>query len=101
MASHIERLDHTNGAEVSRALTLGALRLAWHAVRLPVLALLILLEPFVSIILVGTALLGLLAAVVFEVSGVAPHFHLGLVLAFSIGSMLVLMLYHTIMRLFS
>lgn len=100
MTSPTELLDRAERPHLGRALTLGALGLAWHAIRLPLLALLIILEPVVSIILTGTALLGLLAAVVFKVSG-APHFHFGLVLAFSIGSMLLLMLYHTVMRLLS
>ena len=49
------------------------LRFTWHAVRLPVLALLITLLPVVQIILSSVALLGVLTAFFFRFLG-APNF---------------------------
>ena len=46
-----------------------ALWLAWQAVRLPVLAFLVILEPVVRVVLSSAALLGVLTAFLFEFSG--------------------------------
>jgi hypothetical protein len=52
----------------------GALWLAWQAVRLPVFAFLVVLEPIVRLVLSSAALLGVLTAFLFEFSGAAPNY---------------------------
>ena len=77
----------------------GTLRLLWHAVRLPVLMLLSILEPVVRFILGALALLGVLTALFFEFYGV-PHFPFALMLGASVGLGLMLVGYYALLRLF-
>jgi hypothetical protein len=78
----------------------GTLRLLWHAVRLPVLMLLTILEPVVRFILGALALLGVLTALFFRFYGV-PHFPLALMLGVSVGLGLMLVGYYALLRLFA
>ncbi len=78
----------------------GTLRLLWHAVRLPVLVLLAILEPVVRFILGALALLGVLTALFFKFYGV-PHFPFALMLGVSIGLELMLVGYSALLRLFA
>ena len=72
----------------------SALWVAWQTVRLPLLAVLVTLEPVVSVVLGGLALLGLLVGAFLEFSGAAPRFpFLGMV-AFSVGCVVLLAIYH-------
>jgi len=84
-----------------RTFTWSALWLLWQVVRLPVLALLIVLEPFVSLILTGFGFLGIVMATILKFSGDLPHFPFWLMTAFSVGSILLLMAYHTLLGLLS
>ena len=59
--------------------------IAWHALRIPILALLLILEPVVTLVLWGAALLGILTAFIFKFSGAVPDFPLVLVMSISIG----------------
>ena len=63
----------------------GALWLLWHALRLPVLVFLVILEPVVRFILGALALPGILAASFFKAYGV-PHFPFVLMLGISVGA---------------
>jgi hypothetical protein len=78
----------------------GILGLAWHVVRLPILAFLVIIEPIVRLVLWGAAFLGVLTAFLFEFSGV-PNFPFWLMMSISIGCMLLLGLYYATLRLFS
>jgi hypothetical protein len=78
-----------------------ALRLLWHAVRLPVVALLVILEPFVTTVLMGIATLGVLVCLFYEFLLKDPHFPFWLMLCLSIGSALLLLPYYALIRLFS
>ena len=77
----------------------GALRLLWHAVRLPVFVFLAILEPIVSFILGALALLGVLTALFSKLYGV-PHLPFGLMLGVSVGLGLMLTGYYALLRLF-
>jgi hypothetical protein len=65
------------------------------------LAVLLVLEPFVSLILVGFGFLGIVVAVILKLSGDLPHFPFWLMMAFSVGAILILMAYHALIGLFS
>jgi hypothetical protein len=77
----------------------GTLRLLWQAVRLPVYAFLVILEPVVRFVLGALALLGVLTALFFKLYGV-PHFPFALMLGVSVGLALVLTGYYALLRVF-
>ncbi|MGH8261820.1 MAG: hypothetical protein ACREUG_19245 [Steroidobacteraceae bacterium] len=68
--------------------------------RLPVLAVLLVLEPFVSLILTAFGFLGIVVALILKFSGDLPHFPFWLMMAFSVGAILLLMAYHALIGLF-
>jgi hypothetical protein len=82
---------------IAGGLLRDTLRLLWHAVRLPVLMLLTILEPVVRFILGALALLGVLTALFFGFYGV-PHFPFALMLGVSVGCGLMLAGYHVLLR---
>lgn len=75
--------------------------LLWQIIRLPVLAVLLVFEPFVSLILSAAGSLGMGAALVLKISGDLPHFPFWGMMAASVGAVLLLMIYHLLIRLFS
>ena len=87
------------------AITLGVLAgllwLTWQAIRVPALALLVILEPIVSTVLVAAALLGTLTALFWKLASSRPDFPFLGVLALSVGCFLLLTLYHGAIRLLS
>jgi hypothetical protein len=76
----------------------GILWLLWQCVRVPALLLLVILEPVVSFVLSALALLGVLTAFFWKLVG-PPHFPFFLMIGISLGFELVLVLYHTALRL--
>lgn len=82
------------------AAVIGLLLILWQAVRIPALALLVILEPLVRVILAGAALLIVLTALFYRALGM-PHFPFWTMLAFGIGSALLLALYYALLRLLS
>lgn len=68
------------------------LRWVWHLVRLPIVTLLVILEPVVAFVCGALALLGVLATLFFKLIA-APHFPVWTMLAISLGFALVLVLY--------
>lgn len=76
----------------------AALSLIWMVVRLPLLALVVILEPFVTIILMGVATLGVLTSLFNEFVLKLPHFPFGLMMAMSIGSALLLLPFYALQR---
>jgi hypothetical protein len=60
-------------------------RLGWHGFRLPILAILGVLEPIIRFVLAAVALLGILVSFFFEFSGAAPRFPFWLVFGLSLG----------------
>lgn len=79
----------------------GVLWLIWQAIRLPLLALLKILEPIISTVLAAAALLGTLTAFFWKLASDRPHFPFIGVLALSVGCFLLLTLYHGAIRLLS
>ena len=79
----------------------GLLWVIWQAIRVPVLALLMILEPIVSTVLVAAALLGTLTAIFWKLASNRPDFPFLGVLALSVGCFLLLTLYHGAIRLLS
>lgn len=73
----------------------------WQAIRLPLLTLLVLLEPVVRWVLSTIALLSLLTAIFWALLGPRPGLSLGPFLGVTLGSMALLMLYHALIRLFA
>ena len=58
-------------------------------------------EPFVSLILTAFGFLGIVVALILKLSGDLPHFPFWLMMAFSIGAVLLLMAYHVLIEIFS
>jgi len=84
-----------------RTLLLRALWLLWQALRLPALALLIILEPLVAFVLSAAALVGIVIACFIKLSGDLPHFPFWGMVGSSVGCMLLLMVYHGVMQFLS
>lgn len=76
------------------------LRWLWRIVRLPVLALLVVVEPVVGFVFASLALLGVLMTAFFAVIH-APHFPLWTMLGISISFGLALTLYEGLIRVLS
>jgi hypothetical protein len=79
----------------------GGVWLIWQAIRVPALALLMILEPIVSTVLVAAALLGTLTALFWKLASNRPDFPFFGVLALSVGCFLLLTLYQGAIRLLS
>ena len=67
-------------------------RWLWHVVRLPIVTLLVILEPVVALVCGALALLGVLTTIFFKLIA-APHFPTWTMLTISIGFGLALVLY--------
>lgn len=78
-----------------------AARLAWQVVRLPILALLTLLEPVVRATFSLAMVLGILATIVFELSAAGPQFEFLRMLALSLSLGVALVLYYGLLALVS
>jgi len=68
-------------------------------VRLPIVALLLLLEPVVNVVCAAVAVLGILVAVAFELSAVGPRFPFLQVGGISLAFGALLVLYHSALAL--
>jgi hypothetical protein len=79
----------------------GILWLLWQAIRWPVLALLIVLEPVVRFVLCGFALLGTLTALMLRFTVDRTQFPFWGTLAVSVSCVGILILYYAVIRLFS
>lgn len=71
----------------------GGGRILWHLLRLPALAIMLALEPFASFVLTATGVLGIATAAVLELSGDLPGFPFWSMIAFSLGSLLLITAY--------
>lgn len=94
---HYERRELPRG----RTLAWSILRILWQMARLPVLAVLVVFEPFVNLMLTAFGLLGIVVALILKFSGDPPHFPFWTIMAFSIGALLLLMVYHALIGIFS
>jgi hypothetical protein len=75
-------------------------RVLWHLIRLPVLALLVILRPIVTLLCGGMALLGVLTTIFFVVVH-APHFPAWTMLFLSLGLLFGLIVYEGAIRVLS
>ena len=101
MISHTLPYDDRHELPHRRRLGWSVLWILWQVVRLPVLAVLLVLEPLVSLMLTAFGLLGIVMALILNFSGDLPHFPFWLMMAFSVGAILLLMAYHILIRIFS
>jgi hypothetical protein len=72
----------------------GLASIIWQAIRLPVLGLLLILEPFVSMMLVASALFLTLTAFFWKIVTNRPDFPFFGTLALSLSCLLLLAVYH-------
>jgi hypothetical protein len=79
----------------------GALLFIWCVVRVPIGIVLAFLEPFVRLVLFGIAVAGVLTAFVYKGSSVAPPIPFWVTIGVSFGCVLLLALYHSLLRLLS
>ena len=86
---------------VASSLAVAGLRVMWHFLRLPVLAVLLLAAPLVRLALGALGLLSLLAALFYRFFSPLPHPPFWTLLGFAVGCGLALVLYERLLRLFS
>ncbi len=100
-----DRLTMRGRTGVLVPITLGFLAaffwLAWQAIRLPILALLVMFEPIVDVALSTLALLIALTALFWKLADPQPGLPFWMILAASVGCVLLLALYHALIRLLS
>lgn len=101
MIYHSPPCDDRHELPRQRPLGWSVLWILWQVVRLPVLATLLVLEPFASLILTAVGFLGIVVALILRFSGDLPHFPFWLTIAFSVGAILLLMAYHALIGIFS
>jgi hypothetical protein len=75
-------------------------QLLWNAVRLPIAAVLLALEPLVGFIGGAGLVLGVLASILFEISAVGPRFPFVKALCISLSFGVILFLYYAALSLF-
>lgn len=77
------------------------IRMGWQLIRVPLLTLLIVLEPIVTGLLMSLALLGMLMTLFYYYIVELPGFPVGLIMSLSIGMAMLLIPYYWLMRLLS
>ena len=79
----------------------GVFWVTWAVIRLPILALLVILEPLIRVLLAGSALLITLTAFFYKL--VMPHASVPFwgMLGIAVGCVMILALYYALLRLLS
>ena len=90
-----------DGTDLLLSSSRGLLGVAWHSIRLPVFALLVVFEPIFRIVLSTLAILSAFFAFFFEYLTALVHFPFWGMLAFSAGCAMSLLFYYFLIRLFS
>lgn len=80
---------------------LVSVRFLWHVIRLPILAVLLVLEPLVRVVFFTLAFLGTLVAFILKFGSTLPHFPFWGMLGVSLGCLGVAVVYGAIVRLLS
>ena len=88
-------------AGVAAGIGVGALILLWHAVRIPIFVVLRLAEPLVRLLVSGLGLLSIVGALFYKFLSPLPHPPFWLLMGFAIACGVTLLLYETVLRLFS
>jgi hypothetical protein len=86
--------------EYRRPYVAAVARVVWKAVRLPITAVLLALEPLVALVCGAGLVLGVLACILFEISSVGPRFPLVRALSISLSFGVILFLYYGLLSLF-
>jgi hypothetical protein len=86
--------------EYRRPFLATAARALWNAVRLPIAAVLLALEPIVGFICGLGLVLGVMASILFEISAVGPRFPFAKAMIISLSFGLILFLYYGLLSLF-
>ena len=71
---------------------------AWQAIRIPLLAFLLIVEPVARFVLTAIALLGIVVSLFFELSGSAPRFPFWLIFGLSLTSGALVIVLNGVMR---
>jgi hypothetical protein len=88
------------GFNYARPLLAGTVRVLWSAVRLPIAAALLALEPIVGFVCGAGLVLGTVASILFEMSAVGPRYPFAKVLGISLSFGVFLFLYYGLLSLF-
>ena len=94
------RTAPTTEFEYTRSFLLGVWQVLWNVMRVPIVAVLLLIEPVVTFACSAGLILGLVTCIVWELSAAGPKFPLGKMLVFSFGCPVVLFLYQALLSLF-
>lgn len=101
MKNASDRSSSVDEGNVVAELLCGALLLIWNIVRIPILIVLAFLEPFVRFVLIGIAVLSVVAGLVYKGSSVPPPIPFWVTLCVSLGCVMLVPAYHFILRLLS
>ena len=77
----------------------STMRVLWKATRLPVLGVLLLIEPVIKYVLGSAMVLGVFASIAFEISAAGPRFPFIAMLALSLSFGVALFLYYGLVSL--
>ena len=77
---------------------LSVMAIAWHIARLMIVATLMFVEPIVSFIFCGLALVGVTVSVILKFSGAAPKFPFWSAVAMSVGLYFAFLVYVVVVR---
>src|SRR5579859_6721701 len=97
---HSMRTAPATEFEYSRSFLRGVGRLLFNVIRVPIVAVLLLLEPVVTFVCSAGLVLGLVTCIIWELSAAASRFPLGKMLVFSFACPVILFLYHALLSLF-
>ena len=86
--------------EYRRPFVAAVVRVLWNAVRLPIAAVLLALEPLIGFVCGAGLVLGVLVCILFEISSVGPRFPLVKALCISLSFGVILFLYYGLLSLF-
>ena len=92
--------DSAEGRGALASVSIGLLGFVWQLITIPVLTLLVIVEPIVTFVLAGLALLGVLTTLFFKLAG-PPGFPVWTMLAISVGFAIALVPFHALIRLLS
>lgn len=101
MKTTSERFSTADEGSALLDLLRGALLFIWCVLRVPIGLVLAVLEPFVRLALIGIAFASVITAFVFEGSSVTPAIPFWVMIAIAFGCVMLLALYHGLLRLLS
>ena len=100
MSAVYRPIEFERTRQIAGGIAVALVKLAWLAIRLPVLLVLVILEPIVTALCGTLALLGVLTTIFFLLVG-PPHFPWITMLAVSLGFVIALVPYYGLIELLS